>query len=258
MVSIDDVYNYCNNILNKKYSGSMSPDQFNEWASTAQILHLLVKLGLPEQYKISVGYPAQGQRKALMIVREAAQEVEATMTLSDDVRPFLTVSPVNGTNNLFTVPDDYVRYRPSNYKYSYQQINPATGQSYTDWRWVPFEFVNGPERTYRLYQYIKKPNAEYPLISYQNGQLLVDADEKGEVIIPQIQLNYVRLPKVPFWNSTPNANDQPIYNPIGSVNFEFPTTEFEAIARRIIAYWAESIRDTEIVQLNEKTIQQGE
>lgn len=258
MNDINDVYLYVNDILRKQYSGSISPDQFNRFAGAAQILHLLIKCGVPEKYLITAGYPAMGQRRSLLIVREAPQELEASMTLSDEVYPFLTDLPITGTNNLFTLPDNYMRYRPSSYKYAFQATNPATGETYTDYRNVPFEFVTGAERTYRLYQYIKRPTPEYPIISYSNGQLLVNADQKGLVIIPSILLSYVRQPVDPFWNSTPNANDQAIYNPVGSVDFEFPKTEWEAISRRIIKYWAESIRDKEVLEVNEGAINTGQ
>lgn len=242
--------------MRKQYSGSMSPDTFNLWAPVAQTLHLLVKCGLPEEYKITTGYPASGQRRALMIVREAPQELEGSMTLSDEMQPFLQTTLVSGSSNLFSLPPDFVRYRPSNYKYIYQVTE--NGQVTTTWRWKPLEFVTGAERNYRLDQYINKPSLDYPVISYQNGQFLVDLDLQGLVTIPQINLSYVRLPKDPVRNYTLNANDQDIYNPAGSVNFEFQKTEWEAICRRLIRYWAESIRDDDITKENFVAIQGGQ
>lgn len=236
----------------------MSNDQFNRWSVAAQQLHLLVKCGLPESYQIEVGAPAPGQRRAVVAVREAPQEIEATNTISDEMYPFLQGVTLLSNNNRFTVPPDYVRYRPSSYKKIFQVTNPETGVTYTDWKFIPLEFVSGAERSYRLDQYITKPTTEYPIISYNNNQLLVDADTRGRVIIPSIDLIYVRLPVDPFRNATMNSNDQPIYTPAGSVDFEFPKTEWEAIARRIIKYWSESIRDTEILQVNQVAINEGQ
>lgn len=258
MNNINDVYQYVSSILRKQYSGSMSNDQFNQWAGVAQQIHLLVKCGLPEDYKIDLGAPAPGQRRAVIAVRESAQEIEATNTISDEMYPFLAETTLFSTNNRFTIPPDYVRYRPSSYKKIIQGIDPTTGLTYTDWQFVPLEFVSGGDRNYRLVQYVKKPSTEYPIISYNNGELLVDADQRGQVIIPSINLIYVRLPRDPFRNATMNANDQPIYNPVGSVDFEFPKTEWIQISNRIISLWASSIRDTEIYQINKASLTTGE
>jgi len=97
--NINDVYQYVSSILRKQYSGSMSNDQFNQWAGVAQQIHLLVKCGLPEDYKIDLGAPAPGQRRAVIAVRESAQEIEATNTISDEMYPFLAETTLFSTNN---------------------------------------------------------------------------------------------------------------------------------------------------------------
>lgn len=258
MQNINDVYLYCNTLMRKQFSGSLSADEFNLLIPIAQLLHMRVKIGLPETYHIGLGYPAQGARRATVIIREAAQELEASQILDDQIRNFIQPILLNGANNIFQVPADYIAYRPSNYKYVWQVFNEQTEQWETKWRWVPFEFVNAGKRTYRLYAYIQKPSPEYPIISYNAGQLQVDADQLGLVNISQIQLFYVRAPKVPFRNYTTNVNDQPIYNPVGSQDLEFPNIEWEEIAQRLIKYWAIAIRETEVFQLTDKAVEGGQ
>ena len=236
----------------------MSADEFNLWMPVAQALHMRVKLGLPESYHIGTGYPAQGQRRSTLIVRESAQELEASQTLMDQIRNFEATAPITGVNNVFQVPGDYVAYRPSNYRYTFQVLNEETGLYETRWNEVPFEFVTTGQRTYRLYNYIQKPSEVYPILSYNNGALQADADQYGKVKIQSINLNYVRMPKTPLRNYTPNANDQPIYNPVGSQDLEFPNLEWEEICQRLIKYWSIAIRDTEAYQLNDKAVNTGE
>lgn len=256
--NIDDCYLYTNLLMRKQYSGSLSADEWNLLAPIAQATYMRVKLGLTEDYKITVGYPGQGARRGTIILREAAQELEASQELSDQIRNFLTQATITGTNNLFTVPTDYIAYRPSNYRYTWQVLDEETNTYITQWALVPFEWVTSGQRTYRLYQYIKVPSPEYPIISYSNGNLQVNADTQGRVIIPSINLEYVRMPLQPIRNYTPNANDQPIYNPVGSQDFEFPNIDWEPICMKIVELWAMAIRDNEAYQMADKRIITGQ
>lgn len=233
MDNINDCYLYSNFLANKTQSGSITPEQFNLCADVGQLLHLKVKLGLPEEYSVDK--------------REARQEFQTTLNNSDSLRKFIVSKSATLNGAGFDFPTDWVAFANGDYIFVEQinGVNTVTPQ--------PVEFVTIGERGLRLNDYITKPSFEYPICTYLNGQIVVNPTG-----VDRITLIYVREPVKPKWNYTVNASDQPVYNPTGSVDFEFPKIEWEQICNRIVKYWAVNLREGELYQSVDKAIQTGQ
>ncbi len=241
--NINSVYEFVVTEANKQYAGSLTPAQFNICAPIAQLNYMRWCLGLPEDYSQNPQY-----------YREAPMQLETTQRNDDMVLYFSNTVPLTSTGqNLFTIPTDFIAYRPSSYKFVWQKDDGTT-----DWRWVPIEFVTSGERVIRLDDYVNKPTPDYPILSYQNGKMLVDLDVKGEISINQIQFSYIRKPLDPFRNYVLDPlTDRDTYVALGSVDFEFNVLEWEQISQRILKYWATKIREEGLFQTANMAVQTG-
>lgn len=233
MDNINDVYLFANMLANKLYSGAISPDEFNLCAPIGQLNHLRVRIGLPELYKVGE--------------RQAPQQLEASQMLDDVTQIFFKTSTVNSTTGLFTIPTDFLAYRPSFYWQIYLDENGVAQKKRR-----PFDFLTSGEADIKEDNYVTPPTLEYPAISYENGVLTARPVE-----IEQLELRYVRYPVTPVRNYTPNANDQDTYNATGSVSFEFQKSEWEMITQRIVKYWATKFREEGLFQVADKAATQG-
>lgn len=230
--NINDVKKYCDFILNKNQSGSMSGQEFSLSINVAQQAYLRVKLGLPETFNVQL--------------RQAPQQFQTTIENASSLRPFTVSSQLTKSGNGFTLPTNFAAWGDSNYLYAVYQ----NGQNQTTKQ--PIEFVNLAERSIRLNSYITQPSVEYPIATYMNNQLLVEPSDVGV-----IELVYVRYPITPVWGYTVNANDQEVYDPLTSVQLEFPNMDWQAIANLAIKYCAMFLRDGEIYQGIQQTIKEG-
>lgn len=233
MDNINDVYLFANMLANKQYSGAISPDEFNLCAPVGQLNHLRVRMGLPEMYQVAV--------------RQAPQELEKSQMLDDVTMIFFKKATVAGNLGTYALPSDFLAYRPSFY---WQIYIDAQGNAQK--KRQPLDFLTSGEADIRDNNYVTPPSLDYPVISYENGTITVRPET-----IDQIDLRYVRYPAKPFRNFTPNTDDQDVYNPVGSVDFEFQKSEWEMITQRIVKYWATKFREEGLYQLADKAANSG-
>lgn len=233
MNNINECLLFTNMLANKQYSGAISPEEFNICAPVGQLNHLRVKIGLPELYSVQL--------------RQAPQQLEASQILEDVLRDFMVSATIISTTGTFTIPTDFVAYRPSSYKYTFMEGGIAKSKR------VPLEFVTSGEADLRNDNYVTQPSIAYPIINYEDGKLVVQP--MGS--IEEITLRYVKYPIDPKWNYTINANDQAVYNPVGSFNFAFPKEEWEMICERILKYWAIKFREEQLYSVADKAVNTG-
>lgn len=230
--NINSVKNYCDFILNKNQSGSMSGQEFSLSINVAQQSYLRIKLGLPETFTVNK--------------REAPQQFQTTTENATSLMPFTVSQQITKTGVGFNMPTDFAAWGDTNYLYAVYDNgqNVVTRQ--------PIEFVNLAERAIRLNSYITQPSNEYPICTYLNNQLFIDP-----ATVNTIELSYVRYPVTPVWGYTVNANDQEVYDPATSVQLEFPNMDWQNIANLAIKYCAMFLRDGEIYQAIVKQIDEG-
>ena len=72
--------------------------------------------------------------------------------------------------------------------------------------------------------------------------------------VSNCQLTYLSQPNTVVWNYS-LVNGRPVYNPVGSVDFQWDTTELYRIVARVCKYMGISIRDGELAQAANEMIQ---
>lgn len=231
--NINDCYIFTNTVANKSQSGSLQPDAWNNLACFAVVQYQRLKLGLPEMYSVDK--------------RQAPQEIQATQAIQDSLRKFIKRVNIPISGQGFAIPADLCAFVPSSYLYVYQ----VDGQ--TETTYIPLDFVTAAEWDERQQNYITKPTLEYPIATYENGQIIVAPTGIGS-----IGLRYYRYPLEPNWGYTINANDQAVYDPATSVDFEFPKLEWENICHIILKYWAIYLRGEFLYQTTEKRLITGQ
>lgn len=236
--NINDVYLYCNFLLNKNQSGSFNGNEFNICIDAAQQQYFRTKLGLPELYQVGG--------------REAPQQFQSTQSNSDSLRPFIVTANATKSGTGFNFPADFAAWGNNDYLYVYQENGKTLSTV------QPIEFVTVGERGVRLNDYNLKPTLEYPIATYINNQIVVNPKD-----ITGIQIVYVRHPTTPKWDFTINANDQEVYVPIGapgstSRNLEFPVLDWENIANIAVKYISIFLRESELYQAVDKRITTGQ
>lgn len=235
---INDVYLYCNFLLNKNQSGSFNGNEFNICINAAQQQYFRTKLGLPEMYQ--------------QTFREAPQQFQATQSNSDSLKPFIVTADVSKSGKGFNVPPDFAAWGNGDYLYVYKEGESTLSTV------QPVEFVTLGERASRLNDYNIKPSLEYPIATYINNQIVIDPQD-----ITRAQMIYIRYPSTPKWDFYVNSNDQEVYKPIGypgstSKNLEFPNLDWENIANIALKYISIFLRESELYGAVDKRIITGQ
>lgn len=234
LANINDVYLFFNAVLNKNQSGSITPSDFSLFINVAQQQYLRLKLGLPELYAVDK--------------RQAPQEIQTTQVIDDSVRMFIKSAQLVKNGGGFDWPVDLVALVPSGYVYVYQNPDGSTVTSAQ-----PIDFVSIGEYWERKNNYITYPTYEYPIMTWMNGQMLVEP-----LGINQFQMMYYRYPVTPVFAFTTNANDQVVYDPVNSVQLEFPNLDWENIAHIAIKYAAQYLREEFVFGTEDKRVMSGQ
>jgi len=106
------------------------------------------------------------------------------------------------------------------------------------------ELVTDSELSERLDNTIVHPDLDYPIAAYYDTGFAIYPEQ-----ITRVELTYLRLPATPYRNYTIDPNTLlNVYNPIGSVQLEFPETLHIDFSARVCRYLAINIRDAELMQ----------
>lgn len=232
-MNIEDIYQYVYNLANKTQSGEWSDTLFNNAAAFVNMDIFRKQTGLPEDYMPNNPSP----RVAWQI----------TTTISDDLRLLLKTATINKTNGYFPFPADYAAYSSMGYLYTYNNPsgNPTAERVY-------MEAVTDDEKKIRLKSVIKEPTLAYPICAYS-----LNGFEVYPQAIDKIELTYLKIPATPFRNFTQLPNDETVYDPVGSVQFEYPETLYPNIASRIALVLGINIRSEEFVAYMQQRKQEG-
>jgi hypothetical protein len=225
-MTIDALYQWINFMANKQQSGAVSPDEFNLCLDALYLEPLKVKLGLPELYQ--VGQPT------------APQSYQVSQTITDDVQRFILEADVNkNSQGFFTIPTNYVAF--SSIRYIYVEAGDGcNAEPIVQDNFI--EAVTDGELAIRTSNTIVPPTLDFPICAfYQQGIKVFPKD------IDTIKLTYVRKPNKPFRNYTITPNDENIFNPIGSVDLEYPDIMHNDFAVIVAKYFGINLKDGDLI-----------
>ena len=99
---------------------------------------------------------------------------------------------------------------------------------------------------------LTKPSTIYPVYLYENKRLLVYPTS----ITSGITVDYIRKPLDPSWNFTLGSNNQYVYSPNTSINFELHDAEQTELILKILLYAGVVIKSPEIIQVAAQQVAQ--
>jgi hypothetical protein len=184
------------------------------------------KVGIPEEYQV-------GQAKA-------RQEWQVTTKISDDMRKFVTEVEINKVGSVFPYPTDYGAF--SSLRYSRILNN---GCDTPDVRTRTIELVTDGELSDRLDNTVVYPDFEYPVGAWYSAGWKVFPK-----IIEKIDLTYLRIPVKPVRGYILDpATDLTTYDPLTSVQIEYPETLHIDFTYRVLKYLAINIREEMLYEM---------
>lgn len=224
--SVEYIYNLVYDIANKTQSGAVTDNSFNTYLQAANWDFFKQKTGLPEQFQIGLPY--------------SQQQWQVSQVITEALKPFFTapVKIAKNSGGYFPYPTDYLRYSSIQIDFS---ENPELCKDKPELTERFIEVVTDGEWVIRLDNSVIKPTLKYPIANFYSAGIRVNPYE-----IKAIKMAYLRKPKIPKRNYTVNANDQTVYDPIGSVQLEWDETFWNDIAAIILSYYGVTIRDGEL------------
>jgi len=234
--SVDDIYQLVNFICNKKQSGAVGPDAYNNLLKMINLEMFKVHAGLPEEFQYNGAVPRRAWQSSTKI--------------TDILFPFHKVRFIaKAANEHFPIPDDYAAFS-SMMRVEVADTNCNDTVIKKTWRRI--EFVTEAERADRLPSLLKPPTMRHPIGAYYGLGILVNPEE-----IMRIRLAYLRYPATPFRNYD-NVNDEDKYVALGSVQLEWPAIAQNDFIIRICRYIGINIREEELVRLVMERQNRGE
>lgn len=228
-MTINEIYELVDVICNKFQSGAIGPDAVNLLFKKVNLDLFKFYTGLPEQY-----VPNQPARIAWQVTQKI------TDTISHLHKPVVIMK---GADGYFPFPTNYAAFSSIMIP---RVISPADCDPENILVWRRVEQVTEGERAIRLDHGYKKPTLKYPISCFYETGILVDPEE-----IDRIRLAYLRYPKDAYWNYTV-VNDEPVFNPTGSSDFDWPDQVHNDIVIRICNYVGINIREADLFQITER------
>jgi len=219
-MTVQDVYLLFSFFADKFNSRQISSDEFNIAMAAASIDVFKTKVGIPEEYQV-------GQAKS-------RQEWQVTTKISDDMRKCVTEVEIDKVGGVFPYPPDYGAF--SSLRYTRILNN---GCDTPDVRTRTIELVTDGELSDRLDNTVVYPDFDYPVGAwYSNGWKVFPK------IIEKVDLTYLRIPVTPVRGYILDpATDLTTYDPLTSVQIEYPETLHIDFTYRVLKYLAINIRE---------------
>lgn len=182
-MTIDQAYRFCSFVFNKNQSGNITPEQFNMLAPIMQMSLINDRLGNVKKYQPGAPVPPYGFN-----MNDKTRE---------ELRPISVPPTVTSvTTGVATIPTGLL----------YLDTITVNGRLATETTDDEIALLN--------ISATKPPTVQYPkYVRHQTGLMIYPTS------ITSIRLSYIRTPAVPIWNYTV-VNDEPVYNPSGSQDFE--------------------------------------
>lgn len=169
-----------------------------------------------DKFKQEVGYRMQA---------DGSVYFDSNQVSTDALESFLSEAPLIGIAGLYTLPGPY-RHRVSLLTDVDEKITFLDKQQFD-------AILNDP---------IDFPTDKYPYACMYNGKIRV-----APLTVTSIKLSYLRKVLTPIWGFT-IVNDEAIYNPVTSVQLEWPDIYHIDIARLILGYMGIQFNDVMLSQ----------
>lgn len=242
MQNIWDVYQYNLTRLNKEQSGrSLTAEEFNIVCPVAVMEYFKLKIGLPEAYQI--GTPL------------APQEWQVSQKITDDARHLLTWmggpdKPLMKLDEygVADVPTDYVAFSSCYFDQQYQKDcdSPVINKPRA------IEFV--PDAVYadRVASPVKYPTEKAPIAKWFGTKI-----QFNPIGLQFVNFTYLRKPLTPFLAVTVDSNSDYVYDPLNSVQIDFPQICLPDVANIVFGIMAGQIQSPLYIQLAEARKNKG-
>lgn len=212
MISVNDIYQPVVSLAQKAQHGTVRVADFNRYATMASQDLFNERLGSDRDfYKLGKG----------MAKTSAGMDKQVDQSLRVFYVPDASVAVTGG---LATIPAD-------------MEFIDKIVYAGTPIKWVP----NNKFEPYQK-STIDVPTVDYPIYTDLNTQIKVSPSSMTPVLF-----SYYKTPANIVWNYT-LVSGRPVFNPTGSTNFEWISTEKNQLIMRILGYIGITIRESELVQ----------
>jgi hypothetical protein len=226
MINVNELKIFIDFIANKEQSGtSYSINQLNSAFNSANIDEFKLKYGLPEEYVPGRPLPRQAY--------------EVTQKIKDDLRVFkeTAIIPIDEFG-IMTLPNNYVH--KTSIEYMKVLNSPDCNEPIVSTKSV--EIIDDDKWSERKSNTIKKPSLDFPICNFLKDSIRFEPKS-----LRQVEFSYLRLPNKPIWGYT-FQNGIEVYDPITSIDFEWPEILFTDIAKLVLNYLSINLKDTELQQ----------
>lgn len=177
------------------------------------------------------------ERAQLDIVSDLRKGYQFNSIIADNLSPLVQTVEIYNSGDRFLKPLDHM-YWVDIYSNAYTNSDQCGGTP--EKQWVPIELIPQNKLAYRIKSTIVKAATLYPVaVDYDKYYLVMPIPDK-------IQLTYIRTPKPPAWNYTDGP--RPIYNPVGSQDFELPDITHQDICFKVLSFMGIATRDADLYQ----------
>lgn len=239
-MTVWEIYQFIEFRANKDQSGrSYTPEQFNLACKAVNIEYFKLKAGLPEEYRVGAPMPRQAW--------------QLTQKITDDLRMFMHVMGIDGPQlqinrfGLATLPANYVR------ESSIMYDNASTLNCESVEGWTAVEVVTDAVWSDRLASSLKYPDKEYPICRFIGGRI-----EFAPKDLKYVSMTYLRMPNPAILGYTIDSNNDIVYNPATSTQFEWPEDTHTDIANWMYSWLGENLNSPLMIQQAERRKMQGQ
>ena len=223
---IDLVYKTLNTLLSKDNQGYVSPTEFNVLAHNVQseIFREYFEDENRDKNKENRGLSNKGYSNLAFNERQRIDQFAATTNIPKD-------------SDIFTLPDDL---------YFIEDDGVVTGSDETH----AFRVIEEVEKSQINYlmRSSAKPTSLYPVYERFSNNIMVYPST-----IENIQMRYLRTPKMPNWTYYTLPNGEPMFNSgdVSYQDFELHESEFSNITLRMLSHFGINLRERDVVQIAE-------
>lgn len=265
MININELKQLVEYIANKHQSGAnLTPNEFNIAVQSSLDDMLLYYYGLPQHYAPGAPMPA--------VAWEINQLVTDYMRALKN-NPILSVD----ATGKMVVPSDYLHESSITYNYitqsaqatcteedelvkcpedeqTIQNTTVAAQSVHTSTALeVPVEIVSDAMWGTRISHSITYPTRRYPVAKFMNTYV-----QYAPIDLGIVEFTYLRYPLKPVWAYTNPSGQNPVYDPVNSVDVEMPAIVKNHITYCVLTKLGINIRESQLQQYAEMMKKNGE
>lgn len=229
---IDKIYKTLLTLINKEIQGYVTPTEFNLLANNVQleIFREYFEDENRDKNKNNRGLTNKGYSNLDFNQRKRIEQFSRFASITPESLESSSTSVIlNLPTDLYFIVDD--------------GITTSTGEV--------IEEVEKNQLNYLL-KSISKPSLAYPV--YEGFKDFIKIYPK--TVAGVVNVNYLKTPSMPKWTFFTLSSGDPAYNPAANdfQDFELHDSEFSNIVVRMLKYFGINLRESEIIQVAEKLV----